>query len=152
MSIEIHHPHDSLFKAAFSHKQVMIDFLKSRIPKKTLKRIDFKSLRLTNKSFVSKAGKQTHNDLIYSALIDNQPGYIYIVTEHFSEPEDYIPLRQLEYNLPLFRQHLQQGHKKLPVILNICLYNVRHEVAHAKCMPRHTGVASTPHCHTLGAR
>ena len=114
MTIEIHQPHDSLFKAAFSHKQVMIDFLTSRLPKQTLARINLNTLRLTNKSFVSKAGRQTHSDLIYSALMDKQKGYIYLVTEHFSKQEEYVPLRQLEYNLPLMRQHLQEGHKSYP--------------------------------------
>ena len=64
-----------------------------------------------------------HGDLIYASLMDKQPGYIYIVSEHFSVQEEYAPLRQLEYNLPLMRQHLQEGHKKLPLILNICVYN-----------------------------
>ena len=54
---EIHQPHDTLFKASFGHKQVMIDFLNSRLPKETLQRIELNSLRLTNKSFVSKTGR-----------------------------------------------------------------------------------------------
>ena len=120
---EIHQPHDTLFKASFGHKQVMIDFLNSRLPKETLQRIELDSLRLTNKSFVSKTGRHKHSDLIYQARIDKKKGYIYIVTEHFSEQEKYVPLRQLEYNLPLMRQHLNEGHKKLPAILNICVYN-----------------------------
>jgi predicted transposase/invertase (TIGR01784 family) len=123
MDIKLHHHHDSLFKAAFAHKKVMVDFLTSRLPQETLARIDLSSLRLTNKSFVSKTGRQTHSDLVYAARMDKQEGYIYIVTEHFSEQEEYVPLRQLEYNLPLMRQHLNEGHKKLPLILNICVYN-----------------------------
>ena len=123
MEITLHQPHDALFKAAFNRKEVMVDFLASRLPRETLARIDLTTLRLTNKSFVSQAGKQTHSDLIYSALIDKQLGYLYIVIEHFSEPAAYIPLKQLEYNLPLYRQHLQEGHKKLPIILNICVYS-----------------------------
>ena len=120
---EIYQPHDTLFKASFGHKQVMRDLLSSRLPKKTLGRINLNSLRLTNKSFVSKVGKHKHSDLIYEARIDEEKGYIYIVAEHFSEQEKYVPLRQLEYNLPLMRQHLNEGHKKLPAILNICVYN-----------------------------
>lgn len=101
----------------------MIDFLTSRLPQAVLSKIDLESLRLTNKNFVSKAGKQTHSDLIYAARLDNQLGYIYLVTEHFSEEEEYAPLRHLEYNLPLWRQHLQEWYKKLPLMLNISLYN-----------------------------
>ena len=123
MNRAIHQPHDTIFKAAFSHKQVMVDFLRSRLPQETLARLDLNTLQLTNKSFVSKTGRQTHSDLIYSSRMDKQQGYIYLVTEHFSEQEKYVPLRQIEYNLPLMRQHLNEGHKKLPLILNICVHN-----------------------------
>ena len=44
MNIEIHQPHDTIFKAAFSHKQVMVDFLRSRLPQETLARIDLNTL------------------------------------------------------------------------------------------------------------
>ena len=123
MHIALHQPHDSLFKAAFSPKQVMVDFLTSRLPQETLAHIDLSTLRLTNKSFVAQTGRQTHSDLIYAARLDKQAGYIYLVTEHFSEQEEHVPLRQLAYSLPLMQQHLQEGHKKLPLILNICVYN-----------------------------
>ena len=82
-----------------------------------------KSLRLTNKSFSTKKGKQKHSDLIYAASIDGQDGYLYISLEHQSKEEKYMPLRQLEYNVLLMRQHLEEGHTSLPLILNICLYN-----------------------------
>lgn len=42
---KIHHPHDSLFKKAFKDKNVAIDFLKNRLPAKTLERIDLNSVR-----------------------------------------------------------------------------------------------------------
>ena len=121
--ITIHNPHDFLVKKAFGHKEVMQDFLQSRLPQEDLKRIDMKSLRLTNKSFSTKKGKQKHSDLIYAASIDGQDGYLYISLEHQSKEEKYMPLRQLEYNVLLMRQHLEEGHTSLPLILNICLYN-----------------------------
>ena len=34
-----------------------------------------------------------------------------------------MPLRQLEYNVLLMRQHLDEGHSTVPLIINICLYN-----------------------------
>ena len=73
---EMHQPHDTLFKATFGHKKVMIDFLNSRLPKETLQRIELKSLRLTNKSFVSKTGRHKHSDLIYQARIDKDRTYV----------------------------------------------------------------------------
>ena len=121
--ITIHNPHDFLVKKAFVHKEVMQDFLKSRLPKETLQRIDMQSVRLTNKSFGTKRGKERHSDLIYGATISGQAGYLYISLEHQSKEEKYMPLRQLEYNVLLMRQHLEEGHNTLPLIVNICLYN-----------------------------
>ena len=119
----IHNPHDFLVKQAYGHKEVMQDFLASRLPQETIQRIDLSSLRLTNKSFGTKKGKAKHSDLIYAATISGQVGYLYISLEHQSKKEKYMPLRQLEYNVLLMRQHLEEGHKTLPLIVNICLYN-----------------------------
>ena len=123
MANDLHQPHDHLVKQAFGHQVVMQDFLKSRLPKETLQRIDMKRLRLTNKSFSTHKGTQRHGDLIYAATIDGQSGYLYISLEHQSQEEKYMPLRQLEYNVLLMRQHLDEGHSTVPLIINICLYN-----------------------------
>ena len=119
----IRNPHDRLFKQAFGHKKVMQDFLESRLPEKILKFIDFPSLRLANKSFTAKTGTEKHSDLIYVANIKDLDGHIYISLEHQSEEKALMPFRQLEYSVMLMKQHLDEGHKKLPFIVNICLYN-----------------------------
>ena len=54
----IHNPHDFLVKKTFAHKEVMQDLLASRLTKDDLNRIDLTSLRLTNKSFRNKKGKE----------------------------------------------------------------------------------------------
>ncbi len=85
--------------------------------------IDLDSLQLTNKSFVSKAGRHTHSDLIYKAHLQRRTGDVYFVIEHFSSPQDDIPLRQQEYDVALFLQHYKEGNKKLPFVINICVYS-----------------------------
>ena len=122
-TIQLHNSHDFLTKASFGHKEVLQDFLSSRLPQETLQRIDMNSLRLTNKSFNTHKGKEKHCDIVYSANISGQAGYLYISLEHQSKEEEHMPLRQLEYNISLMRQHLKEGHKTLPLIVNICLYN-----------------------------
>ena len=122
-NIKIHSPHDLLVKQAFGHKSVMQDFLASRMSKRMLQLIDLRSLRLANKSFTAKTGTEKHSDLIYVVNLKNLHGHLYISLEHQSEEEQNMPFRQLEYNVMLMRQHLNQGHKTLPLIVNICLYN-----------------------------
>ena len=121
--LELHNPHDLLVKDAFQHRQVIQHLLQSRLPHDTLARIDMDSLRLTNKSFQTLKGKERHCDIVYSATVKGQSGYIYISLEHQSKEEEHMPLRQLEYNILLMRQHLKEGHKTLPLIVNICIYN-----------------------------
>lgn len=121
--IELHNTHDFLVKSSFNHKKVIQHFLHSRLPPATLKRIDMASLRLSNKSFQTLKGQERHCDLVYAATVEGQSGYLYISLEHQSQEEEYMPLRQLEYNVLLMRQHLKEGHKTLPLIVNVCLYN-----------------------------
>jgi predicted transposase/invertase (TIGR01784 family) len=109
----ITHPHDFLVKATFGRKEVMQDFLESRLPQETLQRIAMESLQLTNKSFTPRTGKNKHSDLIYAATMDGQAGYLYLHLEHQAKEEKYMPLRQLEYNVLLMRQHLDEGHTSL---------------------------------------
>jgi hypothetical protein len=47
----------------------MQDFLESRLPQETRQRIAMDSLKLTNKSFTPKTGKNKHGDLIYAATM-----------------------------------------------------------------------------------
>ncbi len=117
------HPHDMLFKAAFGNKDVIKDLLEIKLPKKTLAIIDLDSLKRESECFVSRAGKQTHSDLVYSVRLRNRPGYACLVIEHFSTSKTDIPLRQMEYNVALFRQHLKQGKTKLPLTFNVCVYS-----------------------------
>ncbi|TDG94532.1 Rpn family recombination-promoting nuclease/putative transposase [Cardinium endosymbiont of Culicoides punctatus] len=118
-------PHDMYFKSIFGRTDVMLDFLEYNLPAKIFHKIDKSTLRLTNKSFVHPIGTRGESDLVFQARMDNQDGYIYFVTEHQSKIDKYMPLRFMEYNLKLFRQHLHE-HKdcdELPLVLNICVYN-----------------------------
>jgi len=121
--IEVHQPHDKLFKAAFGDKEVLQDFLKSRLTLEILKRVDLSTVKLENCSFVSEELKGTQSDIVYSVQIDGKKGYIYTLIEHQSEPDGNQPLRLLGYNLRLWWQHAKQ-HKddKYPVIINLVLY------------------------------
>jgi recombination-promoting nuclease RpnB len=101
-----------------------LDFLENRLPREVFKQIDRESLQLTNKTFAGKVHVRGESDVIFQATVKNQPGYIYFLIEHESKIDYCMPLRFLEYNVQLMRQHIRDdGHKRLPVVLNICIYN-----------------------------
>jgi len=120
---EIHKPHDKLFKTAFGDREVLQDFLKSRLTREILAKVDLSTVKLENCSFVSEELKETQSDIVYSVQVDGRKGYIYTLIEHQSEPDSNQPLRLLGYNLQLLWQHIKQ-HKndKYPAIINLVLY------------------------------
>lgn len=115
--------HDQFFKAAFSNPEVTIDLFKHHLPPKIFKKIDTKTLQLTNKSFLTEEYADKHSDLIYKAKIDGSNGYIYTLLEHQSTNDKYMGIRILEYNTSLIRQHMKEKKTtKAPIILNILIY------------------------------
>jgi len=121
--IEIHQPHDKLFKVAFGRKKVLQDFLKSRLTPEILAKVDLSTAELENCSFVSEELRGTQSDIVYSVQIDGEKGYIYTLIEHQSEPDGNQPLRLLGYNLQLWWQHSKQyKDEKYPAIINLVLY------------------------------
>lgn len=99
------------------------DILKHALPPELFHKIDLSSLRLTDKSFISKSLRRIESDLIFKALVDGYDGYICLIMEHQSTADSLLAFRKLEYSVALMRQHLKQKHDKLPVIINICLYH-----------------------------
>jgi len=122
--VSIHHPHDSFFKVAMKNKRVAIDFLQAHLPAKLFSQIDIETLKVTDKSYVSPKLKHIHSDIVYSSKIAGQAGYIIIIIEHESTSrEKFMPFRKLQYSVGAMDDHLSQGHDKLPIILNLCLYH-----------------------------
>jgi len=106
--IEIHQPHDKLFKVAFGHKEVLKDFLKGRLAPEILAKVDLTTAKLENCSFVSEELRGTQSDIVYSVQIDGKAGYIYTLIEHQSEVDSKQPIRLLGYNVQLWNQHIEQ--------------------------------------------
>ncbi|MEF2233324.1 MAG: Rpn family recombination-promoting nuclease/putative transposase [Candidatus Cardinium sp.] len=117
-------PHDSVFKNTFCNKEAMLDFLAANLSPELLGKIDQENLELTNKSFVDPVGRRGESDLVFKTNINGKEGYLYMICEHQSTEDPYMPLRFLEYNVRLIRQHLKEkGNVPLPVILNVCIYS-----------------------------
>ena len=122
MANDLHQPHDAFFKRSLTNQAVAKDLLQAHLAPALCRRIDWDTLQLTNKSFVQKALQQFHSDVVYRCQVDNKEAYVYTLIEHQSTPEPLLPFRFLQYNVLLMEAHLAQGHKRLPLIANLCLY------------------------------
>jgi predicted transposase/invertase (TIGR01784 family) len=114
--------HDSYIKNILSDISLAKSLMESHLPKSIVKRLDWDSVQLTNKSFVSEELKQLHSDVVYKCTLDKQQGYLYYLVEHQSTPDKWLPVRLAEYNIQLMIQHINQGHKTLPIIVNEIIY------------------------------
>jgi predicted transposase/invertase (TIGR01784 family) len=123
MTSALHHPHDSFAKQCLSNLAVAKDLLKPHLPPDIVSRINWNTFQLTNKSFVDKKLEQSHSDMVYKCLLDNDKNiYLYTLIEHQSTSEELLAFRMLKYNISLMDQHLNEGHRRLLIILNMCLY------------------------------
>ena len=121
--MDLHHPHDSFFRQSLANLQVAKDLLQAHLSPELIKRIDWDTVKLTNKSYVTQELNQLHSDVVYSCQIDGKAAYIYCLIEHQSKAEPLLPFRILEYNVRMLREHLSQGNSQLPVVVNLVLYS-----------------------------
>jgi len=118
----IYHSHDNFFKVAFKSKEVMTDFLKNRLEKKLLSKLDLSTLQLENSSFIKEKLQRSQSDLVFSVRTHDKKGYVYILVEHQTKEDKHMMLRLLDYNTQLMLEHSKKGTDTIPVIINFVLY------------------------------
>lgn len=118
-------PHDRFFKKAMSYPKVAQEFFQRHLPQALQARMDLTHLAPQNTSFVSKKLQHQETDLLFATTIDNKPAYIYLLAEHQSTSEYWLPLRVHQYQAGILEHHRMQHPEmnKLPVVVTVVLYN-----------------------------
>ena len=118
-------PHDAAFKAAFQKRKVAKAFFRQYFPKEVVRQIDFRRLKLHNRSYVDETFRERHSDIVYETRIRGQIAFLYILFEHQSTPDFWIVFRLLCYMTNLWRAFLDQhpDAKTLPVVFPAVLYH-----------------------------
>jgi predicted transposase/invertase (TIGR01784 family) len=91
------HPHDALFHKVFSQLDNAAGQLRAVLPHQLASRIDWTSLRLEDGHYFDDQLAESQSDLLYSARIDGHLVTIYVLFEHQSSPEPWMPLRLHRY-------------------------------------------------------
>ena len=99
--------HDSAYKDFFSHKQVVIDFLRDYVQQPWVQSVDLSSLQRVNSSYVQEADKQRIGDAVWRLRLKNSGDwvYMYLLLEFQSEVDRYMALRMMVY-VGMFYQDL----------------------------------------------
>ena len=113
MTITIHDPAD------ITEAKV---FLETYIPENIKKQCDFPTLSFKPGSFVEKDLKHHFSDSLYSVEIAGTEGYIYTLIDHETTPSKLTPFKLLRYQIAIMKQHLDQGHQTLPIVIPLLFY------------------------------
>lgn len=126
MSEPLNDPHDSFFRETFSRREVAEGFLRGYLPAEIVAGIDWGTLAIAKDSFIEKSLRKHFSDLLYSAHHQAQDIKIYLLVEHKSSPDAWVPLQLLRYLVRIWELHRKQNPKQpLPPVIPLVLYHGR---------------------------
>ncbi|HLB34375.1 MAG TPA: Rpn family recombination-promoting nuclease/putative transposase [Chthoniobacterales bacterium] len=123
-------PHDFCFRKIMSNPKMALDLMTRCISADIIERIDFKSLKLVDESFIDGFFHEYRTDILYSAnLIFKKGGKIiatpvYFLLEHQRKMEQIMPVRIQRYGLCIIERHWESHKKdKYPTVFTLIFYN-----------------------------
>jgi len=138
----LNHPHDCLTKEILSRKENARDFFLHYLPAHIRDLLDLDSLEICKDSFIEAELDEYFSDLLYRINIsdnvsdnvsgsqeeqggEQQGGYVYVLFEHKSTPEEWVAFHLLRYQVRIWELFLKQNEKakRLPVIVPLVLYH-----------------------------
>ncbi|MDI1481560.1 Rpn family recombination-promoting nuclease/putative transposase [Polyangium sp. y55x31] len=118
-------PHDAFFKWAFSQREHAVGLLRAALPKALSAAIDWGTLRLEQGSFVDRALRHRHGDLVFSARIREKTVYFHALVEQQRDVEPLMVFRMVVYMFRLWEQLVRDepSLKELPPIIPIVVHH-----------------------------
>lgn len=112
----MNNPHDKFFKALFSKKQEVTDFVKGFFPREIQEKIDLSSLQPDPSSYVDNRLKEHFSDFVYNCNYGSNKIKIVLLFEHKSTKPPYPHFQLLRYFLNIQEQQIKQKKTPIPVI------------------------------------
>ncbi|MBC5791846.1 Rpn family recombination-promoting nuclease/putative transposase [Providencia sp. JUb39] len=116
-------PHDAAFKGFMTKQSNARDFFELHLPEHIERLCDFDTLTLINSAFIDSKLRTRFSDVLYSVQTKTRGSYIYLLVKHQSTPDKLMGWRLMHYAFMAMNQHLQQGHKTLPLVVPILFYH-----------------------------
>ena len=116
-------PHDALFHAVFSRIENAAGELRAVLPPAITSRLDWHSLRLADGHYVDEEFAKSESDLVFAVQAQGQPALLYVLFEHQSTSDRWMPLRLLRYMIRIWDRWLKDhlDAKAIPVIVPVVL-------------------------------
>lgn len=113
------HPHDRLFRLAFSAPELAASELRALLPDALTERLDLSGLTAIEGTFVDDELRRSQCDVLMSTRLDGHTALVYVLMEHQSEPDPVMPLRMLKYMIKVWDRY-RDG--PLPVVIPVVVY------------------------------
>ncbi|MEI8055099.1 MAG: Rpn family recombination-promoting nuclease/putative transposase [bacterium] len=124
MTDSVQFPHDHYFKKMMSDPKIIKEFFQQYLPANIRGSINLDTVKHENGSYISDELKQQESDLLFSAEINDKPGYIYTLLEHQSTPDRLLPFRMLRYMVSIIKDHLKKFKtEQLPIVYQLVIYS-----------------------------
>lgn len=118
-------PHDAVFKTFLSRVETARDFIEVHLPPALIRICKLDTLHLESGSFIEDSLRPYYSDILYSLETACGHGYVHILIEHQSSPDKHMAFRLMRYAVAAMHQHLEAGHKTLPLVIPILFYQGR---------------------------
>lgn len=116
-------PHDAVFRQLMANRDTAKDFMELHLPAELRKRCDLSTLKLESGSFVEDSLRSYFSDVLYSLkTTTGDDGYVMVLVEHQSSPDQNIAFRLMRYAIAAMQRHLDAGHNKLPLVIPVLFY------------------------------
>jgi len=118
-------PHDKLVRRTFGDLQHARGLLRSLVPEALATGVDWRTLALVDGSFIDPQLAERQTDLLYSVELEQRPVLLYLLLEHQSSSDRWMPLRMLVYMTRIWERHREQHPTadKLPAIVPMVLHH-----------------------------
>jgi len=122
-------PHNAVFSAIFAKPENAASELQLVLPKETSSLIDWPSLKLCPGSFVDPQLIDCHTDLLFTVRCAGHEAWLYVLFEHQSTQDHFMPFRLLCYIVRIWQAFLRDNPnaKRLPAIIPVVLHHSEHE-------------------------
>ncbi len=105
-----------------SRPEAARDFIDIHLPFDLKAVCDLNTLKLEPTSFIEDDLRPYFSDLLWSLKTTHGEGYVHLLIEHQSSPDVHMGFRLMRYAIAAMQQHLETGHKKLPLVIPVLYY------------------------------
>ncbi|WP_067840935.1 Rpn family recombination-promoting nuclease/putative transposase [Nocardia lijiangensis] len=125
MAVSPSNPHDAYFRHVLGRPADAASELRAALPEAVAARVDWHGLELQSGSFVSKQLRSRYSDLLFRTRLDGHDAYIYLLIEHQSCSDKFMPLRMLDYLVNIWNHYLRHNPaaRTLPAVVPLVVHS-----------------------------